>query len=90
VNTWVVTNEEQARYWNRGGAVHRLVHEKRYERMRAPFTGRLLTATRQRTRRPGHRHQLWHRVHDPGGRRAAVEGQAGSQAWLVTVSRPWQ
>jgi SAM-dependent methyltransferase len=45
VNTWAVTSEEQARYLNRGGAVHRLVHEERYERMRAPFTGHLSTAT---------------------------------------------
>jgi SAM-dependent methyltransferase len=39
-----VTNEEQARYWNGDESAHWLVHEERYERMLAPFTGRLLTA----------------------------------------------
>jgi SAM-dependent methyltransferase len=39
-----VTNEEQARYWNGDEAAHWLVHEERYERMLAPFTGHLLTA----------------------------------------------
>jgi SAM-dependent methyltransferase len=44
METWAVTNEEQARYWNGDEAVHWLVHEERYERMLAPFTGHLLTA----------------------------------------------
>jgi len=44
VGTWAVTNEEQARYWNGGEAVHWLVHEERYRRMLAPFTGHLLTS----------------------------------------------
>jgi SAM-dependent methyltransferase len=38
------TNEEQARYWNGDEAAHWLVHEARYERILAPFTGHLLTA----------------------------------------------
>jgi SAM-dependent methyltransferase len=37
-------NEEQARYWNGDEAAHWLVHEQRYERMLAPFTGHLLAA----------------------------------------------
>jgi SAM-dependent methyltransferase len=37
-------NDEQARYWNGGEAGHWLVHEHRYERMLAPFTGHLLGA----------------------------------------------
>jgi SAM-dependent methyltransferase len=44
VETRAVTNQEQARYWNGGEATHWLVHEERYERMLAPFTGHLLTA----------------------------------------------
>jgi len=44
VETWAVTNEEQARYWNGDEAVHWLVHEERYERMLAPFTDHLLTS----------------------------------------------
>jgi SAM-dependent methyltransferase len=44
VDTWAVTNEEQARYWNGDEAAHWLVHEQRYERMLAPFTDHLLTA----------------------------------------------
>src|SRR5215211_4250320 len=39
-----MTNEEQARYWNGDESAHWLVHGERYERMLAPFTGRLLTA----------------------------------------------
>lgn len=39
-----MTNQEQARYWNGGEAAHWLVHEARYERMLAPFTGHLLAA----------------------------------------------
>ena len=45
METSAVTNEEQARYWNGDEAAHWLVHEGRYERMLAPFTGHLLTAT---------------------------------------------
>jgi SAM-dependent methyltransferase len=44
VETWAVTNQEQARYWNGGEAAHWLVHEERYERMLAPFTNHLLDA----------------------------------------------
>jgi len=44
METWAVTNEEQARYWNGDEAAHWLVHEERYERTLAPFTGHLLTA----------------------------------------------
>src|SRR6266498_2623615 len=44
METWAVTNEEQARYWNGDESAHWLVHEERYERMLAPFTGRLLSA----------------------------------------------
>src|SRR5262245_5075482 len=44
METWAQTNEEQARYWNGDEAAHWLVHEKRYERMLAPFTGHLLAA----------------------------------------------
>jgi SAM-dependent methyltransferase len=44
METWAVTNEEQARYWNGDEAAHWLVHEQRYERMLAPFTDHLLTA----------------------------------------------
>src|SRR6266487_2678430 len=44
METWAVTNEEQARYWNGDEATHWLVHEERYERMLAPFIGHLLTA----------------------------------------------
>jgi hypothetical protein len=44
VETWAVTNEEQARYRNGDESAPWLVHEERYERMLAPFTGRLLTA----------------------------------------------
>jgi trans-aconitate methyltransferase len=44
VETWAVTNETQARYWNGDEAVPWLVHEQRYERMLAPFTDHLLTA----------------------------------------------
>jgi len=44
METWAVTNEEQARYWNGDEAAHWLVHEARYERMLAPFTDHLLTA----------------------------------------------
>ena len=39
-----MTNEEQARYWNGDESAQWLVHEERYERMLAPFTGRLPTA----------------------------------------------
>src|SRR5215207_3552260 len=42
METSTVTNEEQARYWNGDESAHWLVHEERYERMLAPFTGRLL------------------------------------------------
>jgi SAM-dependent methyltransferase len=44
VETWAVTNEEQARYWNGDEAAHWLVHEERYERMLAPFTDHLLAS----------------------------------------------
>jgi tRNA G46 methylase TrmB len=44
VETWAVTNEEQARCWNGDEAAHWLVHEERYERMLVPFTDHLLTA----------------------------------------------
>lgn len=39
-----MTNQEQARYCNGGEAAHWLVHEERYERMLAAFTGHLLAA----------------------------------------------
>jgi SAM-dependent methyltransferase len=44
METFAVTNEEQARYWNGGEAAHWLIHEERYERTLATFTGHLLTA----------------------------------------------
>jgi SAM-dependent methyltransferase len=44
VETWTVTNQEQARYWNGDEARHWLVHEQRYERMLAPFTDHLPAA----------------------------------------------
>jgi hypothetical protein len=40
VETWAVTNEEQARSWNRDEAAHWLVHEERHQRMLAPSQGR--------------------------------------------------
>jgi hypothetical protein len=39
-----VRNEEQARYWNDDESANWLVHEKRHERMLAPFTSHLLTS----------------------------------------------
>ena len=39
-----MTNEERARDWNGDEAAPWPVHEERYERMLAPFTGHLLTA----------------------------------------------
>lgn len=39
-----MTDDEQARYWNGAEAAHWLVHEKRYERILAPFTSHLLGA----------------------------------------------
>lgn len=44
METLHAANDEQARYWNADGAAHWLVHEERYERMLAPFTGHLLAA----------------------------------------------
>jgi hypothetical protein len=46
METWAVTNEAQARSWDGDEAAHWLVHEERYERMLAPFTGHLLTLGR--------------------------------------------
>jgi hypothetical protein len=39
METWAVTDEEQARYRNGHEAAHWLVHEERYRRMPTPFTG---------------------------------------------------
>jgi hypothetical protein len=43
METGHAANEEQARSWDGDEAAHWLVHEERYERMLAPFTGHLLT-----------------------------------------------
>ena len=44
METWPAANGKQGHYEDGGEAAHWLAHEERGKRMRAPFTGHLLTA----------------------------------------------